>query len=111
MKTDGNEKTSLQNFYEMEGINLDESKMVKNPGMRGLSKLSMNNFWGKLGQRDNKLVTSFLTDPSKFFDLINDSTVHIKSFDLFNDDVASVTYSLHNECVVTSDRTNVVLAS
>uniref|UniRef100_A0A915HK89 DNA-directed DNA polymerase n=1 Tax=Romanomermis culicivorax TaxID=13658 RepID=A0A915HK89_ROMCU len=35
--------------YNQEIISLDTSKVLKNPGNRGLAKLMLNSFWGKFG--------------------------------------------------------------
>ena len=36
----------LEDFEAREGIKLDPDKMVVNPGLRALSKLMLNSFWG-----------------------------------------------------------------
>ena len=35
-------------YFEKEGVSLNRENIVKNPGMRTLTKLCLNSFWGKL---------------------------------------------------------------
>ena len=37
----------VDEYLEVEGIQLDPDKIEHNPGMRALSKLMLNSFWGK----------------------------------------------------------------
>jgi hypothetical protein len=39
----------IQNYYDREGVNLDPTKIAKNPGLRFVSKIMLNSFWGKFG--------------------------------------------------------------
>jgi hypothetical protein len=45
-------------------LKLDCNKLQKNPGLRALAKLMLNNFWGKFGERTNlPQVEYVLSDP------------------------------------------------
>ena len=50
----------IQDFKDREGISLDPSNIKKNPGMRTLAKLQLNNLWGKFGQNNDKINTKNL---------------------------------------------------
>ena len=41
---------------------LDKDCIHKNPGLRSLSKLALNSFYGKFGQRTNMKKTMFVKD-------------------------------------------------
>ena len=56
----------LETYRVREGINLNPTKMVKNPGMRTLAKMMLNSMWGKFGQRTNKTQVLEFDDPKKF---------------------------------------------
>jgi hypothetical protein len=43
----------IQHYYEREGVLLDPANIKKNDGLRFISKLLLNSFWGYLGMRDN----------------------------------------------------------
>ena len=40
-------------YQQNEGILLDREKIEKNPGIRSISKLALNSFYGKFGQKRN----------------------------------------------------------
>ena len=45
--TDEQKKRYVDDIMENQGIQLDPSKIVYNPGLRALAKLMLNSFWGK----------------------------------------------------------------
>ena len=52
----------IENYMMHKGILLDKNLIVKNPGLRSLSKLTLNSFYGKFGQRTNMKKSKFVTD-------------------------------------------------
>lgn len=42
----------IEEYREKEGVELSKEKMVKNNGMRTLSKLMLNSLWSKMSQRE-----------------------------------------------------------
>ncbi len=45
--TEEQKQQYVEEYYEREGIQLDREKIEYNSGMRALSKLMLNSFWGK----------------------------------------------------------------
>ena len=43
----------IEQYFLHEGILLEKDLIEKNPGLRSLSKLALNSFYGKFGQRTN----------------------------------------------------------
>ena len=56
-------ETFARNHKERLNITLDRDKMIRNDGMRAMSKLLLNSLWGKLGQ-DPRLCKTILTQNS-----------------------------------------------
>ena len=52
-KTEEERDNYIEQYYLHEGILLDKKLIQKNPGLRSLSKLALNSFYGKFGQRTN----------------------------------------------------------
>ncbi|CAB4015355.1 DNA polymerase [Paramuricea clavata] len=52
----------VDEYLAVEGIQLDRSKIEHNPGMRALSKLMLNSFWGKFAQRANMAKVELISD-------------------------------------------------
>ncbi|GAV09635.1 hypothetical protein RvY_19139 [Ramazzottius varieornatus] len=122
VKTDAEKEAFLRDFLQTEGVQLDREKMEKTPGMRALAKLCLKgkgknlhphspSFLGKLAMRDNKPATIFIKDPHKFHEFLNSTQYNVTSFDLINEDVLQLSYTLQEEFVETNPKTNVVLAA
>ena len=45
--TEEQKQQYVEEYLEVEGIELEPDKIVYNPGMRALAKLMLNSFWGK----------------------------------------------------------------
>lgn len=82
----------LQNYESNEGIQLDPSKIEKNPGLRALAKLMLNSFWGKFGQRSNMNQTKFIhsNNLEEFYSYLTDSTKTIQSFHIMSEKMAQL---------------------
>ena len=52
----------IDNYFNHEGIPLDKDCIHKNLGLRSLSKLALNSFYGKFGQRTNMKKAMFVKD-------------------------------------------------
>lgn len=48
--TDEAKVAFIEEYYEKEGIHLDPASMISNPGLRTVSKLLCNSFWGRYGK-------------------------------------------------------------
>jgi hypothetical protein len=53
VKTDEDFDRYITLYEQREGIRLDPNNINHNQGLRSLSKLLLNSFWGKFGQRMN----------------------------------------------------------
>ena len=60
----------ISEYENKEGILLDREFVFKNPGLRVLSKLILNSFFGKFDQRINMFKTEIITDPSTLYELL-----------------------------------------
>ena len=58
--TEEDKDTYIQEVHVKEGIILDKEKVAVNPGLKAVSKLMLNPFWGKFGMRDNLTQTHFI---------------------------------------------------
>jgi len=55
-------KQYVERYFDKEGIKLEWSKIIKNPGLTALAELCLNSFWGKFGQRLNLRQSNFIHD-------------------------------------------------
>jgi len=66
-------KRHVQNFYNLEGILLNEENIKYNPGIRSVMKLILNSLWGKFGMQTNKTQVKFIYKLSEWYQMIESS--------------------------------------
>ena len=101
----------IQKYFTHEGILLDKKSIEKNPGMRSLSKLALNSFYGKFVQRSNMKQSQYFNDLKKLMETLTDPSKRILDFHLINDDVICLDYKNSEDFQPQSINTNVTIAS
>ena len=94
-----------------EGILLDKESIVKNAGLRSLSKLALNSFYGKFGQRTNMKKTVLIKDIKTLMNTLTDPSKLLIDFHIMNDDVIQVEYQHTEDFEQQSFNTNVTIAA
>ena len=95
----------------MKGILLDKNSIEKNAGMRSLSKLALNSFYGKFGQRNNMNQSQTFNELGKLMNTLTDPSKKIIDFHILNENVISVDYKHSEDFEPQSINTNVTIAS
>ena len=111
ISTIAQEKEYIEKYFQHEGIKLERKKMLKNPGLRSLSKLALNSFYGKFGQRTNMKKTKFVQDIGEFTNLLTDKTKNVTDFHIMSEDVVMIEYEQAQDFQLYSLNTNVVIAA
>ena len=111
VKTPEDHKVYIQNYLEAEGISLRAENINHNPGLRTVAKLALNSFWGKFGEKPNRTRTQYITDPSKFKQLSNDTSVEIMMIYMVNQDCLLVETKSRETFEPDNLKTNDVVAS
>lgn len=76
-KTEEQRRQFIQDFLDIEGVQLDPENMVRNEPARSLAKMMLNCLWGKLAQRSNLPQTTICTEPSQYWALVDDERIKI----------------------------------
>ena len=111
VKTEEEKDVYIQKYLEHEGILLDKHSIVKNPGLRSLSKLALNSFYGKFGQRTNMKKTVFIKDIEQLMQHLTDPSKLLVDFHIMNEDVVQVEYKNSKDFESQSFNTNVTIAA
>lgn len=111
VKTEKEQNQYIRDYFEHEGILLDQHSIQKNPGLRSISKLALNSFYGKFGQRTNLKKTKLVTDIGQMYNLFLDETKQIESFHVINENILEIEFSHASEFEPMAANTNVVIAS
>lgn len=101
----------IQDYYNKEGILLDYNQIEDNPGLRSLAKLMLNSFGGKFGQRTNLTQTTYISDPSEFFDMMTSDQQKVKNIRFVNEESVQLDWVYNDDFIEASPRTNVVIAA
>ncbi|XP_061168350.1 uncharacterized protein LOC133177309 [Saccostrea echinata] len=106
----------IRKVLEREGIRMVLLSIEKNPVRRTIAKLFLNCLWGKFAQRLLLPKTQSLTEEEELQQLLQDSTIDIKSIELLENkeqpesDMMLVNYQEKQEIVEECPFGNVVLA-
>ena len=102
----------LDDFKSREGVELDPSKIgTKNDGLRFISKLMLNGFWGYLGMRDNLPKTKYINSYAEIVKHFSSRDSIVTDMTLVGEDLAVLQYQAIGEAVESSPKTNVILAA
>ena len=109
--TPADQATFRQRYLDREGIALDETQMIKNPGRKTTAKLMLNSFWGKFGENLRKTSTQTITTPAQLYSLVTDPLKNVTSIRICNEDVLEVCYTDPDDECVENGKTNLFVAA
>lgn len=109
--TEAAKQRYIQDYYKTEGIMMEYSNIMENPGLRSLAKLMLNSFWGKFGQRTNLTQTTYVTEPDEYFDMMTSDQQDIKNVRFVSNEAVQIDWAYHDDFIQASSRTNVVIAA
>ena len=98
-----------RDYLEVEGILLE--LVEKNLGLRAIAKIMLNSLWGKLAQRENMTKTEYISEPSKYFDLVTNPSKIVKNVDIYGEQFVHVNWEDTESLVEPHTCSNVVVAS
>jgi len=101
----------IEQFKAKVGVQLDKSRIAKNPALRSIAKICLNSFWGKLGQAPNKLQSKFISSTEELEKLTHNSRHELHRFHIINEDVMVVEYANRDDFEEESNMTNEVIAA
>uniref|UniRef100_A0A1A8SMB5 DNA-directed DNA polymerase n=1 Tax=Nothobranchius rachovii TaxID=451742 RepID=A0A1A8SMB5_9TELE len=106
LNDDESKRKYVQDYNIHQGVQLDVSKIQRNPAKRAISKLCLNSLWGKFGQRDDLVQTTFVQKPDEFFNLLFSGKHDVKFFSFVTSGAVMVQHSLTDNCLAAPGRSN-----
>ena len=100
----------IEAFYKKEGVRLDPGKVAKNEGLRFISKLLLNSFWGYLGMRDNLPKTSYVNSYAGILKAFTSPETEVVDMYLVNPEVAVLQQKKKRQFPDFPTKPNVILA-
>ncbi|XP_034250240.1 uncharacterized protein LOC117650752 [Thrips palmi] len=85
-------KQYIEDVRNHDGISVDASKVEKNPALRTLSKLILNSFWGKFGEKTLRTKTVLIYNYEELMGLVSDPTKTVQSLIPLSEDCLQVAW-------------------
>ena len=104
-------KQYIRMYYENEGILLNKELIKKNPGIRSISKLALNSFYGKFGQKSNMKKSEFIDNIGHFFKRVTDHSKNLLDFHIMNEKVILLEFKNSEDFDPTNNNGNVLIAA
>ena len=111
VQTEKQKDEYIEKYLLHEGILLDKSEIVKNKGLRSLSKLSLNSFYGKFGQRTNMKKTKFVNNVAELYNIFTEPSKTVTDFHIMNEDITEIELQHLEDFEPLSINTNVTIAA
>ncbi len=86
IQTEEDKRTYLTNYKLHEDIDLDPENIEYNGAIRSVSKLCLNSFWGKWGEKNNHTQSTFVRSEMDFLNIMTDIRKNVKDFHIIRDD-------------------------
>ncbi|PFX13997.1 hypothetical protein AWC38_SpisGene21885 [Stylophora pistillata] len=87
----------VSQYQDKEGIALDPTMIVKNPGRKATAKLMLNSFWGKFGQNCNKAKVHQFSHPAGLLELIDDPLQEVVDVRILSPELVEIVAKRHVE--------------
>lgn len=86
--TEADKESHVREYFEKEGMRLNQDKIEINPACQSINKLLLNSFWGRFCLRQNLPHSELISEPEQFAQHIFGQGYDIKYFTFLSDSVA-----------------------
>ncbi|XP_044005559.1 uncharacterized protein LOC122850483 [Aphidius gifuensis] len=108
---DASKQAYIGNYSKVEGIDLDPTKIEKNPGLRQVSKNNLNSLWGRLAMDNISDMYSIIQNIQDFNKIIENANIKVSCITIIDDDTLFVNWKYVESCDRTDSSTNPVLGA
>ncbi|XP_044019377.1 DNA polymerase-like [Aphidius gifuensis] len=108
---DASKQAYIDNYSKVEGIDLDPTKIEKNPGLRQVSKNNLNSLWGRLAMDNISDMYSIIQNIQDFNKIIEIANIKVSCITIIDDDTLFVNWKYFESCDRTDSSTNPVLGA
>lgn len=109
--TEEDKNKYIDDFEQKEGVRLDRNSIRKNPGFRSISKMMLNSFWGKFGQRNNLTKTTFINKKEDLTSMLTNPNIEVNDITPINDEVMLTSWRDVKDATTPASFTSVVIAA
>ena len=101
----------IELYEKKEGVQLDQNSIERNEGLRSLSKLMLNSFWGKFGQNAKKDKVTYVDDPKEYVQMLTSDKIEVCDIRYVNEEMVMLRWREKDDFVESLPNTNVILAA
>ncbi|KAK3911148.1 putative DNA polymerase [Frankliniella fusca] len=101
----------IKDTLKHDGVDLDPSKMEKNPALRTLSKLMCNAFWGKFGEKTLRPKTELIFQNEKLISMMADPKITITGLLPLSDECIQVKWEPISDTEESLPTSSLILAA
>ncbi|KAK3920747.1 putative DNA polymerase [Frankliniella fusca] len=101
----------VDDVLKYDGVIIDPDKVEKRPALRALSKLLLNSFWGKFGEKTIRPKTEFIYTREQLMNIITDPTKIVSALLPLGEDCVQVTWKLIEDAEETLPTSSLIHAA
>ena len=100
----------INKHKQLYDIDLDRNNIKYNSGLRYISKLCLNNLWGRFALRNRLAKTEIVDDFGRYAEILTDHTVDINQLEEINEETMLITYTKKDEYMVENKASNLPIS-
>jgi hypothetical protein len=110
VKNEQDQEKYIQDYYEREGILLEPKNIKKNASLRTIGKTILNNFWGRLGIREQFNQAEYIKEPKRLFHLLLSDTIEVSDMSFVNEGMVFVQYKENKNFIQENPEASIIHA-
>ena len=110
-ENDNDKDKYIEEYERNEGIRLEKDNICYNEGLRSISKLLLNSFWGRYCLQTNKIKYSMISTLKELYDFLLNDLYEIHDVQFLNECKAQIFYSEKDELHLGGKDSNVVIGA
>lgn len=100
----------VKECHEKFGIEIDANSIKPNKAKRFLSKLMLNNLWGRFSLRNKLCKTHITNSPEELCKFLDDRRIEVNSIDELTAETVLITYAPKDDFVEEHDCSNIIIS-
>ncbi|KAF4517302.1 hypothetical protein B566_EDAN008636 [Ephemera danica] len=101
----------IYEYFDKQGILLDQNKIEKNPGLRFVAKILLNSLYGRFAMNVARNNTEVIKDPQALYKLLSNPNLSVKTLKPIGQESIIANYEITTEMLTPDPTTNVAIAA
>ncbi|KAF4527433.1 hypothetical protein B566_EDAN016063 [Ephemera danica] len=110
-QTEQARKNYISEYFDKQGILLDQAKIEKNAGLRFVAKILLNSLYGRFAMNVARNNTEVVKDPQVLYKLLTNPNYAVKTLKPIGQESIIANYEIATEMLTPDPTTNVAIAA